>query len=69
MVFFVLKKIFNYLKNDKTVLEDEPLSKLAKHNNLYAYKHIKYWQCMDTRRDYDLLFDQMKSKKILWLKK
>ena len=67
--FCFKKKIFNYLKNDKTVLEDEPLSKLAKHNNLYAYKHIKYWQCMDTRRDYDLLFDQWKSKKILWLKK
>ena len=67
--FCFKKKIFNYLKNDKTVLEEAPLSKLAKNNNLHAYKHFKYWQCMDTRRDFDLLYDQWKSKKILWLKK
>jgi len=61
-------KIFEYLKNDKTVLEEEPLESLAKNKNLFAFKHYKYWQCMDTRRDYDLLQDQWKTKKILWLK-
>jgi len=68
--FFCFKnKIFKYLKNDKTVLEEYPLSKLSKDKNLFAYKHNKYWQCMDTRRDHDLLNKQWKSKKILWLKK
>ena len=61
-------KIFKYLKDDKSILEEKPLSKLANDKNLYAYKHSKYWQCMDTRRDYDLLQKQWKSKKILWLK-
>ncbi len=61
-------KIFKYLKNDKSILEEKPLSKLAEDKNLYAFKHSKYWQCMDTRRDYDLLQKQWKSKKILWLK-
>ena len=66
--FCFQNKIFNYLKNDKTVLEEDPLSKLSKHKNLYAFKHHKYWQCMDTKRDHDLLVNQWKSKKILWLK-
>ena len=67
--FCFQNKIFNYLKNDKTVLEEEPLTKLSKDKHLYAYKHKKYWQCMDTRRDHDLLKDQWKTKKNLWLKK
>ena len=61
-------KIFEYLKSDKTVLEEKPLESLAKNKNLFAFKHYKYWQCMDTRRDYDLLQNQWKTKKILWLK-
>ncbi len=66
--FCFQNKIFKYLKDDKSILEEKPLSKLAKDKCLYAYKHSKYWQCMDTRRDYDLLQKQWKSKKILWLK-
>lgn len=62
------KKIFKYIKNDDSVLEEEPLSNLAKKNNLTAYKHKKFWQCMDTRRDHDILLKQWKNKKILWLK-
>ena len=67
--FFVFNyKIFNYLENDKTMLEREPLKKLVKRKQLIAFKHGGYWQCMDTRRDYDLLQKQWKTKKILWLK-
>jgi glucose-1-phosphate cytidylyltransferase len=66
--FCFKKKIFNYLKNDKTVLEEYPLSKLSEDKNLNAFKHFKFWQCMDTRRDHDLLVKQWKNKKALWLK-
>ncbi len=62
------KKIFNYIRNDNSVLEEEPLSNLAKKKNLAAYKHKKFWQCMDTRRDHDLLLKQWTNKRILWLK-
>ena len=62
------KKIFKYIKNDNSVLEEEPLSNLAKQKNLAAYKHKKFWQCMDTRRDHDLLLKQWTNKRILWLK-
>ena len=41
------KNIFNYLKNDKTILERQPLETLAK-QKLSGYKHFSFWQCMDT---------------------
>jgi len=54
--FFVFQpEIFNYLENDKTVLEGAPLESLAKEGKLNAYKHEGFWQCMDTKRDRDYL--------------
>ena len=50
--FFVFNKsIFDYLKDDKTVLEQEPLKNLAKDRMLCAYEHNGFWQPMDTLRD------------------
>ena len=49
------KIIFNYLKNDKTYLEREPLEIIAKKSFLGAYKHHDFWQCVDTKRDLDRL--------------
>ncbi len=54
--FMVLNcKIFDYLKDDTTVFEKEPLEKLAADGELMAYKHDGFWQCMDTLRDRQLL--------------
>tara|TARA_Y100000817_G_C16793738_1_gene516381 strand:+ start:223 stop:909 length:687 start_codon:yes stop_codon:yes gene_type:complete len=54
--FFVMEpKIFNYIKNDSTVLERSPLENICKIKKLGAYKHNKFWQCMDTLRDKRLL--------------
>lgn len=62
--FFVFEpEIFNYLKNDKTYLEREPFEKLAKKKNIKAYKHSGFWQCMDTKRDKELLDQIIKNKK------
>lgn len=44
-------EVFNYIEDDSTVFEKEPLEKLAKEGNLMAYKHNGFWQCMDTQRD------------------
>ena len=50
--FFVFEpSIFKYIKADNTFLEKEPLQKISKNKQLYAYKHYGYWQCMDTLRD------------------
>ncbi len=62
--FFVFEpKIFNYIKNDKTFLEKEPLSKLGKIKQLNAYKHKGFWHCMDTIRDKEILEAKLRKKK------
>ena len=48
-------KIFDYIKDDTTVFEKEPLEKLAKEKELAAYCHDGFWQCMDTKREMDKL--------------
>ena len=62
--FFVMEsKIFNFLKNDHTVLERHPLETVSKKKKLGAYKHLGFWQCMDTFRDKELLEKKLKSLK------
>ena len=54
--FFVIEpKFLDFIKNDKTFLEKEPLEKAAKKKQLLAYKHDDFWQCMDTKRDKEYL--------------
>ena len=54
--FFVMEpKFLDFIKNDKTFLEKEPLEKASKAGQLFAYKHEGFWQCMDTKRDKDKL--------------
>ena len=54
--FFVMQPEFlNYIKNDQTFLEREPMELLTKKNQLVAFKHDDFWQCMDTKRDMDNL--------------
>ena len=63
--FFVLdSKIFKFIKGDKTFLEKEPLQKISKRGELYAYKHSGFWQCMDTVRDKEILEESLKRKKL-----
>ncbi len=44
-------EIFDYLTDDATVLEKEPLTQLAEEGKLVAYKHSGFWYAMDTLRD------------------
>ena len=60
--FFVMEpNILNFIKNDKTVLERQPLEEVCKKNKLGAFKHFKFWQCMDTIRDKKLLEEKFKN--------
>ena len=62
--FFVMDpKIFNYLKDDNTVLEGIPLEKLAFKKQLMAYLHKGFWHCMDTVRDKNSLEEIWRNKK------
>lgn len=54
--FFVLEPgIFDYIANDETQWEKEPMERLARDGQLMAYRHEGFWQCMDTLRDKALL--------------
>ncbi len=54
--FFVLeRKVLDYIDDDYTYFQKEPLERLAKEGELMAYRHTGFWQCMDTIRDRDLL--------------
>ena len=56
--FFVLEpEIFDYIKDDHTIWERDPMENLAKEGQLSAYKHEGYWQSMDTLRDKNVLED------------
>jgi len=65
--FFVLEpSVFDYLKDDTTVWEREPLERLAKENQLSAFKHTGFWQPLDTLRDKNKLDELWSSGKAPW---
>ena len=54
--FFVFNpQIFDYLENDESILEREPLERLAAERELMAFRHAGFWQPMDTLRERMLL--------------
>ena len=65
--FFVLSnKIFKYLKNDKSIFEQDCLPILSKNKQLLAFKHNDFWACMDTLREKKELNNLWKQKKCPW---
>lgn len=48
-------EFIDYINDDNTVLEKEPLERVAKEGQLMAYKHTGFWQCMDTVREKEQL--------------
>jgi glucose-1-phosphate cytidylyltransferase len=66
--FFVFEpEIFDYITDDTTFLEREPLENLAKSGELMAFKHEGFWQCMDTIRDRDYLQESWNNGKAPWI--
>lgn len=54
--FFVVEpKIIDFIDDDTTIFEEEPLEKAARLNQFHAFKHEGFWYCMDTQRDKDFL--------------
>lgn len=65
--FFVVQpEFFDLIQGDTMVLEREPLERVARMGELVAYRHNGFWQCMDTKRDKDLLEGLWQSKKVPW---
>ena len=65
--FFVFNiKVLEYL-NDDSILETTPLINLAKDSSLHAFKHLGYFEPMDTYREYLQLNKYWESGNPPWL--
>jgi len=65
--FFVFEPaIFDFIDDDSTMLEREPLEQVALKGELMAYHHTGYWQCMDTLRDKHALEELWANGKAPW---
>src|SRR3990170_3753929 len=54
--FFVLNpKAIDYIQDDSTIWEREPVKKLARDGQLIGYRHSGFWSCMDTLKEKNLL--------------
>lgn len=65
--FMVMEpSVFDYIKDDTTVFERDPLEKLADEGEMVCYKHYGFWQCMDTLRDKEKLESLISTGKAPW---
>ena len=65
--FFVLEPdVANYVEDDSVMWEREPMEQLAVDNQLVAYRHDGFWQCMDTLRDVRLIESLWQSGEAPW---
>ena len=61
-------EIFDYIADDNTVFESEPLEKLAMQGELMSYQHKGFWQCMDNLREKNLLEEMWRGGSAPWKK-
>jgi len=67
--FFIFNnEVLNFIKDDQTMLEREPLEKLTMAGQLMAFEHKGFWKCMDTMRDKILLNKLWNEGNALWKK-
>lgn len=65
--FMVLEpEVLDYIEDDNTMFEREPMEKIAEINQMVCYKHTGFWQCMDTLRDKEKLEKLWISGKAPW---
>jgi len=65
--YFVIEpEFFDLIEGDHTILERDPLEEAARMGELMSYTHDGFWQCMDTKRDRDLLEDLWEQGKAPW---
>lgn len=59
-------EVFDYIAGNETSFEKEPLEKIAAEGELMSYLHNGFWQCMDTKREKDILETLWKSGEAPW---
>ena len=66
--FFICEPdILNYIKNDSTTFEKDPLVTLTEDGKLFTFRHKGFWKCMDTLRDKRELDELAKSDSPPWI--
>lgn len=58
--------VFDLIEGDATVFEKQPLAKLVEMDQLSAYVHKGYWQCMDTLREKQKLEELWSTNRAPW---
>lgn len=65
--FFVMEpKVLDYIENDSTILEREPMQKLVQESQLAAFHHEGFFQGMDSLRDKMVLEELWNTGKAPW---
>ncbi len=65
--FFICNpSVLNFIENDQTIWEREPLEKLSQAGELNAYLHKGFWKPMDTMRDHKQLNDLWNNNEAPW---
>jgi glucose-1-phosphate cytidylyltransferase len=54
--FFVLNtRVLDYIDDDTSIWEREPVERLAREGQLMGYRHSGFWSCMDTLKEKNTL--------------
>ena len=65
--FFVLNtKVFDYIREDETVWERDPVERLAQDGQMMGYRHYGFWSCMDTLKEKHYLDELWTTGKAPW---
>lgn len=65
--YFVLNtKAIDYIEDDETIWEREPIVRLAHGGQLAGYRHHGFWSCMDTLKEKNLLEELWNSGNAPW---
>jgi glucose-1-phosphate cytidylyltransferase len=62
----VEKRLLEFIKGDNDILEQDVFNRLIENQQMAAYKHDGFWQCMDTLRDREKLEDLLKEDNAPW---
>lgn len=60
--------IFDLIKDDEDIFETDTLEQLVQRGELMSYMHRGFWQCMDTKREMDMLEHMLETGNAPWKK-
>lgn len=61
-------KVFDYIDGDESIFEQDVMGRLAQEGQLMSYSHTGFWQCMDNKREKDILDQMLRENKAPWVK-